>query len=217
MDKHQAKNNMITQQLRTNSVFDLAVLDLFENIDREAFVPANYRAFAYADMQIPLPHQQQMLTPLEEALTLQSLQLQGHETILEIGTGTGFFTTLLSKQAHKVITVDFFPELTQRAQKNCAAFGCQNIEFVTALGNQGWVESAPYDGIVLSGALESLTDLLKLQVHLGGKLFAITGKDWVQSGCLYQIDSTGKWSQQLVFETHTPLLIDKQRHPTFVF
>jgi ribosomal 30S subunit maturation factor RimM len=77
MNKQLAKNNMIKQQLRTNAVLDTSILELYQSIDREAFVPHEYRAFAYSDMQIPLNHQQQMLTPLEEALILQALALKG--------------------------------------------------------------------------------------------------------------------------------------------
>jgi protein-L-isoaspartate(D-aspartate) O-methyltransferase len=217
MNKQAAKNNMIKQQLRTNTVLDTSILELYESVDREAFLPPEYRAFAYSDMQIPLNHQQQMLTPLEEALILQALQLQGHERVLEIGSGTGFFSALLSKRADQIISIDFFEEFTTRAQKNCTAQGCTNIEFINGNGCQGWAERAPYDIVVITGGIETLTEIHKLQLQLGGKLFAIVGKLPVQSGNLYQVDATGKWSQQLVFETNTPLLFDKQRHQQFVF
>lgn len=217
MDKHIAQNNMISQQLRTNTVLDTTILDLYQTIDRDAFVPATYRAFAYSDMQIPLAQGQTMLTPLEEALIMQALDLQGHETVLEIGTGTGFLTALLSKRSKQVITVDCFDEFTAKAKKNCAAFACNNIEFITGNAAQGWVDRAPYDIIVITGAIDKLTQTHMLQLHLGGKLFAITGKAPAMTGHLYQVDHNGKWSQTPLFETNVPLLIDKQRHQPFVF
>lgn len=217
MNKILAQTNMIKQQLRTGSVIDDHVLDLYQNIARSDFIPTAYRAFAYSDMQIPLAYEQRMLTPLEEALILQSLKLQGHETVLEIGTGSGFFTNLLSHLAKQVISVDCFAEFTNQAKKLCLSHGRKNIEFVTSDGHNGWVDQAPYDVIVMTGAIPRLTEVLKLQLSLGGKLFAITGNHPVMTGHLYQVDHQKKWTQALIFETDTPLLIDKNRHQPFVF
>lgn len=216
MDKTTAKNNMITQQLRTNGIVNETILNLYRNIDREAFVPSKYRPFAYSDKQIPLDHEQQMQTPLEEGLIIQSLALQGHEQVLEIGTGTGFLTSLLSRSAQHVISIDCFAEFTLRAQRNCAAYACQNIEFITGDGYQGWVDRAPYDVIVITGGIECITELHKLQLHLGGKLFAIVGDAPVMKGYMCQIDHNKQWTQKLIFETNTPLLTH-QKHDHFVF
>lgn len=117
MTQQHAKVNMIKQQLRTGDVLNESILDLFETIPRDNFVPASMQQFAYADMQIPLAHDQQMLTPLEEGQILQALALQGHETVLEVGTGTGYLTVLLSKLAKQVISIDYFPKFTEEAEK----------------------------------------------------------------------------------------------------
>ena len=108
MNKILSQTNMIKQQLRTGNIFDKKILDLYQSLPRDEYTPLSYRKFAYSDMQIPIAQQQSMLTPLEEAAILQALQLQGHETILEIGTGTGFFSSLLSNFAKRVISVDCF-------------------------------------------------------------------------------------------------------------
>lgn len=217
MNKYQALINMIKQQLRTGDVIDETILNLFQTVDRAAFVPAAYQPLAYSDLKIPLDHAQQMLTPLEEALILQSLELKGTETILEIGTGTGFLTALLSKQSKQVISVDYYPQFTSVAKNQCAQYSCHNIEFITGDGLQGWVDKAPYDVIVITGALPFLNDTHKLQVLLGGKIFAITGKSPIMSGILHQVDHSGQWTERLIFETNTPFLIDKQHHQQFVF
>lgn len=217
MNKTLPQVNMIKQQLRTGDVVDKKILDLYENTDRSAFVPFEYRAFAYSDLQIPLDHHQCMLTPLEEALILQALQLQGHETVLEIGTGTGFFTALLSQTVQHVISVDYFPEFTNRAKKTCLAQGRTNIEFVTGDGCKGWVAQAPYDVIVFTGAVHELGETLKLQASLGGKIFAIMDHGSVMSGNLYQVDHRNHWTRHLVFETNVPILIDRSHHQPFVF
>ncbi|MGV3740010.1 MAG: protein-L-isoaspartate O-methyltransferase family protein [Gammaproteobacteria bacterium] len=217
MSKISSQINMIKQQLRTGNIVDNKILDLYQNIDRSDFIPKTYRDFAYSDMQIPLAHNYRMLTPLEEALILQSLQLQGHETVLEVGTGTGFFTNLLSHLAKRVITVDYFPECTQQAQKICQQHRRTNIEFITGNGQNGWVNHAPYDVIVFTSAIPKITESLKLQVILGGKIFAIVGKHPVMAGCLYQVDQQNHWKRDIIFETDIPMLIDNSPQHAFVF
>lgn len=208
---------MIKQQLRTGNIVDHRILELYQNNDRADFTPKTYSDFAFSDMQIPLTQGQRMLTPLEEALILQALQLQGHETVLEIGTGTGFFTHLLSQLAKYVITVDYYSEFTQQAQKVCQRHGRSNIEFVTGNAFNGWVNQAPYDVVVFTGAIPHMTETLKLQVNLGGKMFALVGQHPVMAGCLYQVDHHKHWTQELIFETDIPMLIQTNSKPVFVF
>lgn len=217
MSKILSQINMIKQQLRTGNVVNSKILDLFQNVDRANFTPRSYRDFAYSDLQIPLAHGNRMLTPLEEALILQTLDLQGHETVLEIGTGTGFFTYMLSQLAKHVITIDYFADCTQQAQKNCQQHGRNNIEFITGNGRNGWVNQAPYDVIVFTGAIPKITEILKLQVSLGGKIFALVGQSPVVAGWLYQVDHQNHWKQELIFETDIPMLIDNSPQHTFVF
>lgn len=217
MSKILSQTNMIKQQLRTGNVFDSKILELVQTIDRDAFVPFEYRNFAYSDMQIPLAHQQRMLTPLEEGLILQALQLRGDETVLEIGTGSGYFSALLSRCAKRVISVDYFEAFTQQAKKNAVAHGCDNIEFITGDGHSGWVNLAPYDAIILTGGIPQLTEALKLQVCLGGKIFAMVGDHPVMTGNLYRVDHRNHWTYDRVFETDIPLLLDTSYHPSFVF
>ena len=217
MDKPIALTNLLKQQLRTNTVLNPNILDLYQSINREDFVPEGYHSFAYSDMQIPLKHAQQMLTPVEEALILQSLDFQGHERILEIGTGTGFLTALLSKSVKELISVDYFEDFSQNAEKKCKQQGCSNIKFISGDGSQGWVDAAPYNAIVVTGGIEALTELLTLQLQPHGKIFAIIGKPPTQFGYLFKIKEDGAYSRELIFETNTPLLVDKKRHQQFVF
>ena len=209
--------NMIKQQLRTGSVLEEKILDLYVNIPRHEFVPKAHQDFAYSDMQIPLAHDQVMLTPLEEATILQELNLNGNEVVLEIGTGSGFFTALLSKLAKNVISVDYFEEFTHNAKSKLAQFNCDNVELITADASNGYVEQAPYDVIVYTGAIKSLSDLQKLQLLPGGKLFAIVGEHPVMQCKLYTLDHKENWSEKLLFSTDIPKLIDKLAKESFVF
>lgn len=210
-------NNMIKQQLRTGSVLNEKIIDLYLNIPRDEFVPSKYKEFAYSDMQIPLAHQQTMLTPLEEATILQELELTGKETVLEIGTGSGFFTALLSKLAKKVISVDYFEEFTNSAKAKLDKHNCTNVELITADAVNGYVEKAPYDIIVYTGAVKSLTDLQKLQVLPGGKLFVFIGENPIIHAKLFNIDSNDNWTEKLLYSTDIPMLINKLDKEHFVF
>ncbi len=208
---------MLKQQLRTNEIHNQVILDLFTSIPRHEFVPTAMRDFAYSDMRIPLAHGQQMMTPEEEGRLLQALHLQGHETILEIGTGSGYLTALLSRLGKKIISIDYFETFTQEARRKINALGYSNIEFFTGDASQGWLDKAPYDVIVLSGAITKITETSRLQLRPGGKLFAIIGKDPIMYGNLLTLGSDGQWHESLVFETNTPPLIDKLKTNEFIF
>ena len=116
MNLEQARVDMIEQQVRTWDVFDAQVLGLMRDLPREIFVPKEYQEFSYADMQVPLPRGQVMLPPREIGRILQSLQIQSHERVLEIGTGSGYLTTLMSMLAEHVTSIEIFPDISISAQ-----------------------------------------------------------------------------------------------------
>jgi protein-L-isoaspartate(D-aspartate) O-methyltransferase len=217
MSYQNARTNMVKQQLRTGDVLNESILNLYHLIPRHEFVPAKYKDFAYSDMQIPLEHGQRMLTPLEEGKTLQALKLKGNETVLEIGTGSGFFTALLSKLCKKVISVDYYAEFTVNAAAKLKAHHCDNVELLTGDGSQGWLEKAPYDVVVFTGALTELNETHFLQIVPGGKLCVIEGRPPVLQAQLYELDHKDTWTQSLIFETNIPLLTDKLKPKVFVF
>lgn len=209
--------NMVKQQLRTGDVLNETVLSLFQTIPRHTFVDESHQHFAYSDMQLPIGHNERMMTPLEEGLLLQQLNLQGHETVLEVGTGTGFLTTLLSRLSKKVISIDYYEDFTKQAAERLQYYKCSNTELYTGDAHQGWIDKAPYDIIIFTGALPSLTETMRLQVVPGGKLFAIIGQSPIMQGMLYHLNHDGLWTQQLVFETELPRLINPHHSNTFVF
>lgn len=211
------QNNMITQQLRTNDVLSEEILTLYDVIPRHDFVPSKFKHFAYCDMQLELPHGQRMMTPVEEGLLLQSLALTGTETILEVGTGTGFLTALLSRLSKNVVSIDYFSDFTIQAAQRLNQYDCKNVELLTGDASLGWVDRAPYDVIVFTGALDTLLETHCLQVIHGGKIFAIIGQEPVMQAKLFQLNHQNEWSSQLIFETCLPPLIHHQTENTFVF
>ncbi|BCA96428.1 protein-L-isoaspartate O-methyltransferase [Legionella antarctica] len=217
MSNHSARINMVKQQLRTGDVLNESILNLYDLIPRHEFVPEHLAHFAYSDMQIPLAHGQRMLTPLEEGKILQGLELLGTETVLEVGTGSGFLTAMLSKLCKKVISIDYYPEFTLSAARKLQTHHCDNIELHTGDACRGWLEKAPYDVMVYTGALEKLNETHKLQILPGGKLFAIEGKSPVMQAFLYSLDHHDTWEKSMLFETDIPPLLDQLKPKEFVF
>ena len=208
---------MVKQQLRTGDVLNETILALFEQIPRHAFVPHNMEDFAYSDMQIPLSHGQRMMTPLEEGILLQAMALRGNEVILEVGTGTGYLTALLSRLCKKVISIDYYADFTQAARQKLNEYHCDNVELITADACRGWLELAPYDGLVFTGSVEALNETQRLQLLPGGKLFAIVGNEPAMQGQLHTLDHQNQWHRTVLFETNIPPLIDKLKPKEFVF
>jgi protein-L-isoaspartate(D-aspartate) O-methyltransferase len=214
---HQAQINLITQQLRTGQVLDEQILNTYSHIPRSLFVPEQYVPFAYSDMQIPLEHDQTMLTPLEEGLILQNMNLKGHETLLEIGTGTGYFTALLSRFVTKIFSVDCFQDFIQNAEKKIRPFKHADVKFICQYAENGLPKYAPYDAIIISAAVPKLPEALKMQLAPGGKIFYISGSKPAMQGKIAVLDKNNCWKETVIFDTCVPSMLTEQPNSTFVF
>ena len=157
MDIEQARFNMVEQQIRTWEVLDQGVLDLLFLVRREDFVPPEYRLLAFADLEIPLGDHQKMWAPKMEARVLQELQIEQDESVLEIGTGSGYLTALLARRAAKVTSVEINPRLAADAKAKLARAGNGSVELAVGDGARGWGR-ATYDVIVLTGSTPVLPD-----------------------------------------------------------
>ena len=144
-------------------------------------------------------------------------EIPREEFVLEVGTGTGFLTALLSRLCKKVISIDYYASFTASATRKLAEHLCTNVDLHTGDACRGWLESAPYDVMVFTGSIESLNDTHRLQLVPGGKLFAIVGNEPVMQGQLHTLDHDGIWHAELIFETNIPPLIDKLKPKDFVF
>ena len=159
MDFEQARFNMIEQQVRPWDVLAADVLDLLGTVKREDFVPVAYRNLAFTDMEIPLPCGESMLAPRVEARLLQELALRKHETVLEIGTGSGFAAALLGHSA---------------AQARLRHAGVHNVT-VRCLDASRELPAGEFDAILLSGSVAQIPDALIARLKVGGRLCAIVG------------------------------------------
>jgi protein-L-isoaspartate(D-aspartate) O-methyltransferase len=206
MNIEQARFNMIEQQIRPWNVLDQDVLDLLHVVKREQFVPAAYQNLAFADVEIPLPGGDAMLAPKFEARILQETGVKKHETVLEIGTGSGYMAALLAHRAAKVTTVEINPETAELAKKNLANAGVHNVTVEVGNGAHGWEKGAPYDVIVISGALEVLPEAILKQVKVGGRIAAIVGQAPVMEAAIITRTGDNAYSTVKVFETNVRYL-----------
>ena len=139
-------------------------------VPREAFVPDANKRDAYADGALPLSHGQTISQPLMVAMSVEGLRLEGDETVLEVGAGSGYQAAILSKLAKKVYAIEIIPELVANARRALDSLGIDNVELICADGRKGWPEGAPYDGIVVAAAAKEVPPALTEQLKEGGRL-----------------------------------------------
>jgi protein-L-isoaspartate(D-aspartate) O-methyltransferase len=197
----QARFNMIEQQIRPWNVLDLQVLELLGTIRREDFVPSAHRALAFADIEIPLPAGQCMLAPRLEARILQDLMVQPHETVLEVGAGSGFMAALLAHRARQVLTVEIVPELAAMARSNLTQAGLNNVTVREADGSKLGASEGQFDVIVLSGSVGVVPQDLLQHLKVGGRLGVIVGDDPVMQCTIVTRTSETDFHTSATWET----------------
>jgi protein-L-isoaspartate(D-aspartate) O-methyltransferase len=192
---------MTFQQVRAWSVLDEHVLDVFERLPRELFVPEAWRGAAYGDLPIPLAAGQHMLIPSVAGRLLQTLALKRTDRVLEIGTGSGYVTACLAMLATHVLSLEIRPELVGRARASLAAAAIGNAE-VEEADAFAWDAGSPrFDAIVLTGSLPVYDPRFEAWLRPGGRLFVITGVAPVMEAMLVRLDSAGTPSRLGLFET----------------
>jgi protein-L-isoaspartate(D-aspartate) O-methyltransferase len=175
LDMEQARFNMIEQQIRPCEVLEGRILELLKHVRREHYVPKDMREMAFMDMEIPLGHGAFMWQPKLEARTVQELHLSREDKVLEVGTGSGYLTALLSVLAGHVTSVEIVPELSAIARQHLHAYHHDNITLQIGDAARGWGSGASYDVIVLTGSTPVLPAAFQNSLNIGGRLFAIVG------------------------------------------
>ncbi len=217
MNIEQARHNMIEQQIRTWEVLDQDVLNLLNDIHREDFVPESYRNLAFADIRIPIGHDQSTMMPKVEARLLQSLDLQGTESVLEIGTGCGYLTALLANAADTVKSIDIYPDFIESVKNKLFKTGINNVE-LECIDIYSFFENAnTYDVVVVTGSLPKMDDRFLNLLNSDGKMFIIVGESPAMEAQLIRTTTSSSWSSESLFETDLPALIGAERKETFEF
>ena len=217
MNFEQARFNMVEQQIRPWEVLDGRVLELLESIQREDFVPVRYRKLAFADIDIPLECGQVMMRPKIEARLLQALDIQPDETVLEIGTGSGFVTACLAAMAKRVVSVEIHEELHREAAAKLADKGVSNVELFTGDAMDGWQPEQAHDIVVVTGSVVDVPEQFLGWVNPGGRMFVVRGRSPAMEALLMTRLSVTEWTVESLFETDLTALEGATPAQTFTF
>ncbi|WP_181702687.1 protein-L-isoaspartate O-methyltransferase family protein [Chthonobacter albigriseus] len=219
VDAAALRTKMVDGQIRPNDVTDYRILDAMLEIPRELFVPANSRELAYIDRNIPIsegPAARHMLQPMIQARLIQQAQITSDDTVLEVGAGTGYSAAIAGRLAAKVVALEEDAALAAAAKSALASVGAGNVEVVTGPLKTGYPAGAPYDVIIVSGAIEVLPVALTEQLAEGGRLLAIQGVGQAARALLYT--RSGKdVSSRVLMNAAAPLLPGFAREPAFEF
>lgn len=212
----EARHNMIVQQIQPWNVRDDKILDLIQRLPREDFVPAKYKEHAFTDTNIPLGNGQEMMSPKLEAYILQALQVQEQDKVLEVGTGSGYFTALLASQSRHVVTVDIDADTQKHAEEKLNAHQITNVTYEVGDAALGWNKHKPYDVIAITGSLPILPETFQRNLNVGGRLIAIIGDAPAMELILITRIKENEWSHQVLLETDIPALINAAQPERFV-
>ncbi len=213
MNFETARENMVTRQIRAWDVTNPRVLEAMKTIPREEFVQVPQRKLAFADLALPLGHGEFMMKPVVEGRTLQTVNPQSHEDILEVGTGSGYMTALLATLGKQVDSLDIYPDFIEKAQQRLEKQGINNAHLIKAdvFTHQ---PDRRYDLIVLTGSVSGQPDFLLDWLKPDGRIFAIVGHAPIMQAQLIQTKGD---SLQMTpaFETYVPPLKEPAKTSDF--
>lgn len=216
MDTLTARRQMVDQQIRTWEVLDPRVLDVLGAVPREAFVPPAYRELAFADTPIPIGFGHFMLAPVLQGRILQALCPNAKDSVLEVGTGTGYLAACLGLLASSAHSIDIHAEFTAAAAANLRAVPQARVQLETRDAFDGAPFGA-YDVIAVTGSLPVYDTRFERALRVGGRLFAIIGAAPVMDAVLVRRVDEAEWIRESLFETVIEPLINAPAAPGFVF
>ena len=216
LDFERARFNMVEQQVRTWEVLDQRVLDALRVVRREDFVPTRYRRMAFADLALPLEHGESMMKPVVEGRTLQALAVKAEDSVLEIGTGSGFLTACLAHLGREVASVELYGDLSERAQSRLAGAGATNVKLEVADAVLAYEPGREFDVVCVTGAMYALPDRYLKWLRPGGRLFAILGEAPAMVAMLVTRTGADAYSRESLFETDIPYLVNAAPPSRFV-
>ncbi len=210
-----ARTQMLGQQLRAWDVLDERVLEVVRMTPREQFVAEPDRELAFADTEIPLGHDQFMLSPKIEGRLLQALQIGPVDDVLEIGTGSGYLTACLAKLANRVTSVDIFADFVANAGQRLAELDIRNVD-LDAADALTLTFGASFDAIAVTGSVPGLNPHFIRMLRPQGRLFIVVGRSPIMEARLITMQPGGQWTQQSLFDTVLKPLIHAEQPEPFV-
>ena len=211
-----ARLQMVNQQVRGWNVYDEDVLDLLKALPREDFVPAPYASLAFADIAIPLGHDEFMMTPTIEGRLLQALGLRGDESILEIGTGSGFMTACLANLGAHVTSIDIHGDFVDAARRKLEHAGIENVELLAMDATQE-LPDGKFDAIAVTGSIQTFDPRFVDALNPHGRLFVVVGDSPAMEARLIERAADRDWQSISLFETDLKPLVHGALPPQFSF
>lgn len=216
----QARENMIEQQVRPWDVLDQRVLDVLAEIPRDQFVAEAHRGLAYSDYQLPIGFGQTLFKPTLDGRLLQALALDPTDTVLDIGTGSGYLTACMARLAHHCDSLEIHPELHAKAKLQLEHLSVSNATLHLQDAADTWDARDEYDAIAFGGSIQAVPDLYKNKLAIGGRLFAVVGdpsQPTMEAIVLTRL-SESEWTTDSLFETQVdPLINFSVTERAFVF
>lgn len=217
MDITTARRNVIEQQVRPWGGLNLRANQALSDVPRENFVPEEFQGLVFADIEIPLSNNAKMFSPKIEGRILDSVNVQSDEIVLEIGTGSGYFTAVLGKLADSVVSIEIDQALSASAKKNLQSLAINNVDLQVSDASTADFSQQKYDVIVLGCSLNAQSQKLNELLNIGGRLFAIIGiKNKMQATLITRI-SDNEWQAKSIFETHLDYMQGQEPVVAFAF
>ncbi|MEL7433714.1 MAG: protein-L-isoaspartate O-methyltransferase [Chloroflexota bacterium] len=207
------RHRMINTVLRANGIQHERVLHAMQTVPRHLFVPSALQAQAYQPTALPIAHGQVMLSPLVIARLLQHLMLMGTERILEIGTGTGYLTALLTRLGLYVYSLERILPLADSASSRLQKLGYNNVDLHVGDGSQGLPDMMPFDVIISTASVGRIPRPLAMQLHMlrGRAILPIgSGREQTVSLIQRQVD---RWHVKKLFPLNAPALLGRYGMP----
>ena len=216
-DHAAARRNMVSGQIRTNRVTDERLIDAMEEIPRERFVPHAKRGVAYVDEDVEIASGRYLMEPMVLARMVQEAGIAADDMVLDVGCGTGYATAVMSRLAGTVIALDVDGSLAAEAERALNAVGADNAIVVTGPLAEGYARQAPYDVILLGGAVDHLPQALADQLAEGGRIVGVLREAGGVGQATLWARHRGALSSRSLFEASLPPLPGIARPVQFEF
>ena len=217
MDIKQARKNVIEQQIRPWGGLNVRANQALADIPRENFVPEEYQKLVFADIEIPLNTIDKMLSPKIEGRILDGLDLKGHENVLEIGTGSGYFTSVLAMLSNSVTSIEADKDLYTLAKTKINELNLNNITLKHEDFLSSNFENGEFDSIILGCSIPIITNDLKRLLNQGGKLFVVVGSKNQMHATIVTRLNDNEWKSKSLFETHLDVMKGSEPSVEFTF
>lgn len=206
LDFDALREAMVDRHLKIRGIKNQRVLEVFRKIPRHKFIPSEFQSNAYGDFPLPIGNEQTISQPYIVALMTESLDIKNTDRVLEIGTGSGYQTAILSELSHHVYSVERIEHLAKKAKSLLDELQCCNVSIQTSDGTLGWKENAPYDKIIVTAGAPTIPHPLTEQLQIGGRLIIPVSNFFGQTLILATKEKDGLQQEKICGCTFVPLI-----------